>query len=217
MLLIKLFLLRNSNIPYTKSKYTIMIHLIRYNIIMDEDEKLRQLRENERNQRVTTAKNRIFKGELNTNVKKRLIVNIKTDYMEFFPKKQTEGSCGYDLYSSTNMNIGPNESVLVPTSIYMELPLCVEAQIRPRSSSLLKGLLVGFGTIDSDFRGEICVIIRNLNNVVYKVNKGDRFAQLCFAMTNHPILNRVTHLNSTTRGTDGFGSTGTNSTNNNGE
>lgn len=177
---------------------------------MSEEEFLRKLRETERRKRVTFVKNRLFStsSSPSTPVKKRQMINIKVDNMDFFPKCHTDGSAGYDLCSTTDMTILPNETALIPTGVFLQLPSHMEAQVRPRSSSLIKGLLVGFGTIDSDFRGEIHVIVRNLNNLPFNIKRRDRFAQLCFANVIKPILNRVDTLSSTERGEDGFGSTG---------
>jgi dUTP pyrophosphatase len=176
---------------------------------MSEEEFLRKLREAERHKRVTFVKNRLFNnGTQQSPVKKRQMINIKVDNMDFFPKCQSEGSVGYDLYSSKDMTIAPNETALIPTGVSIQLPNNIEGQIRPRSSSLLKGLLIGFGTIDCDFRGELHVVARNLNTTPFNIKRRDRFAQLCFCHILKPVLNRVENLNDTERGEEGFGSTG---------
>ncbi len=176
---------------------------------MSEEEFLRKLREAERHKRVTFVKNRLFSNSApQSTAKKRQMINVKVDNMDFFPKCQSEDSVGYDLYSTKDMTIEPNETALIPTGVFLQLPNNIEAQIRPRSSSLIKGLLVSFGTIDCDFRGELHVIARNLNNTPFNIKKRDRFAQLCFCHILKPILNRVENLNDTERGECGFGSTG---------
>lgn len=102
------------------------------------------------------------------------------------PSYATEGSAGMDLYADIkdSIYIKPMERVLIPTGIYIELPKGYEAQVRPRSGlSLKKGLTVANapGTIDSDYRGEIGVIMVNLSNEEQVIEKGERIAQMIVA------------------------------------
>lgn len=104
----------------------------------------------------------------------------------------------------------PFQRVLIRTGIHIELPKGMEAHIRPRSGLALKhGITVlnTPGTIDSDFRGEIGVILINLSQDPFQINKGDRIAQLIFARVEHCELNVVNKLSETVRGEGGFGST----------
>lgn len=104
----------------------------------------------------------------------------------------------------------PFQRVLIKTGLHIELPKGMEAQIRPRSGLALKhGITVlnTPGTIDSDFRGEIGVILINLSQDPFQINKGDRIAQLIFARVEHCELNVVNKLSETVRGEGGFGST----------
>jgi dUTP pyrophosphatase len=124
--------------------------------------------------------------------------------------KMTPGSAGYDLKSADDVTIYPGEFKLVGTGLYFELPLGTEIQIRSRSGMAKKGVLVANspGTIDSDYRGEVCVILYNAMEDVYVVKKGDRIAQAVFNVLPIVELNYSEELNSSTRGDGGFGSTG---------
>ena len=133
------------------------------------------------------------------------------------PTYQTSGSAGMDLYAATfdNIDIHPNERVLVPTGLIMGIPRRYEGQIRPRSGWALKhGLTVlnAPGTIDSDYRGEIKVLLINLGNEVITIQRGMRIAQLIIA----PVMQvecvetdevKITYRD-ITRQQNGFGSTG---------
>lgn len=128
------------------------------------------------------------------------------------PKYQTSGSAGLDLYAFLDESIvlKKNEIVLVPTGIYLEIPIGYEAQIRSRSSLALKNgifCLNSPGTIDSDYRGEIKVILASFNNDSFIINNGDRIAQMVFSKFEHVVFNEVGELSSTERGEGGFGST----------
>jgi len=104
----------------------------------------------------------------------------------------------------------PMERVLIKTGLHIELPKGMEAQIRPRSGLALKhGVTVANspGTVDSDYRGEVGVILINLSQDPFQINKGDRIAQLIFARVEHCELNVVNKLSETVRGEGGFGST----------
>ena len=99
------------------------------------------------------------------------------------PSYQTEGSAGMDIYASVKNNIiiNPLERVLIPTGLFIALPKGYEAQIRPRSGLAIKQGLTCLntpGTIDSDYRGEINVILINLSNEVQTIKNGDRIAQM---------------------------------------
>ena len=129
------------------------------------------------------------------------------------PSYQTEGSAGMDIYASVKNNIiiNPLERVLIPTGLFIALPKGFEAQIRPRSGLAIKqGLtcLNSPGTIDSDYRGEINVILINLSNEVQTIKNGDRVAQMVIAKYEIGEWNLVDTLDETARGSGGFGSTG---------
>lgn len=129
------------------------------------------------------------------------------------PKYETLGSAGMDLKADIDENIilKPMERKLIPTGLYVGLPKGQEAQIRPRSGLAFKhGITVlnSPGTIDSDFIGEIKVILINLSNEDFMVKKGDRIAQMVIAKHETVIWNEVEFLEDTQRGEGGFGHTG---------
>jgi dUTP pyrophosphatase len=129
------------------------------------------------------------------------------------PKYETEGSAGMDIRANLDEPIllASLERKLIPTGLYIELPLGYEAQIRPRSGlSYKKGLSLPNtpGTIDSDYRGEIKVIMINLSSEQQTINHGDRVAQMVIAKHERAELIEVNTLDKSERGTGGFGSTG---------
>ena len=130
------------------------------------------------------------------------------------PSHKTLGSAGLDLMASNEKKIliKPGERAAISTGIYLELPENVEAQVRPRSGlALSSGITVlnSPGTIDSDYRGEVRVILINLSNNTFIVESGDRIAQIVFAETKKVFLKNIKKLTLTERGDGGFGSTGT--------
>lgn len=129
------------------------------------------------------------------------------------PEYATEGSAGVDLRSTVKCTIKAGERMLIPTGIKISIPKNYEAQIRPRSGLALKhGIILpnSPGTIDSDYRGEIGVIILNAGNEIFEVNIGDRVAQMVFVPVTRAIFEEVDSLDETKRGEGGFGSTGKN-------
>lgn len=123
--------------------------------------------------------------------------------------RATGGAAGYDLYATTKVYLPCGDTDRVPTGVALEIPPGWEGQVRPRSGLSSKGLLVQLGTIDSDYRGEVNVIISNQSvDGDYVVEPGDRIAQIVFAKVYHPTLEEVLELSPTERGEGGFGSTG---------
>jgi dUTP pyrophosphatase len=132
------------------------------------------------------------------------------------PKYETSDSAGMDLYAalseSEKITLGPLERALVPTGLAMALPNRYEAQVRPRSGLAAKnGITVANspGTIDADYRGEVKVILINLSNEPFTIERGMRIAQMIIAPVTQGSWNVVTNLDKTARGAGGFGSTGT--------
>ena len=132
------------------------------------------------------------------------------------PKYATAQSAGADLLAaiSEDIVIKPLERKLIPTGIALGLPADFEAQVRPRSGLALKNgitVLNTPGTIDADYRGEVCVILVNLSNEPFTVTRGMRIAQMIIAPVVQGTWNVVENLDETARGAGGFGSTGTGS------
>ena len=128
-------------------------------------------------------------------------------------EKATKGSAGFDLLASINdsLEIGAGKSLLVPCGFSLQMPNNFEAQVRPRSGLALKNSITVLntpGTIDSDYRGEICVILINHGQISFKISRGMRIAQIIFKETPEVNLVEVDELDNTKRGSGGFGSTG---------
>ena len=129
------------------------------------------------------------------------------------PAFETRGSAGVDLqaYVQEPITLKPMDRILVPTGIFIEIPEGYEAQVRARSGLAIKhgiSLVNGIGTIDSDYRGEIKVILINLGDKDFTINNGDRIAQMVFIKHERPDFELVEELGDTIRGAGGFGHTG---------
>ncbi|MGD8627649.1 MAG: dUTP diphosphatase [bacterium] len=129
------------------------------------------------------------------------------------PTAGSPGSSGLDLLAAVevSLDIAPGATELVPTGLSVEVPEGHEAQVRPRSGLALKhGITVlnTPGTIDSDYRGEVGVILINHGRETFTVRRGDRIAQLVFAAVCEAELEEAEELGNTTRGEGGFGHTG---------
>ena len=130
------------------------------------------------------------------------------------PKYETSGSSGMDLAANieANINIDPGKTAIVPTGLSISIPKGFEVQIRPRYGLAAKkkiSVLNTPGTIDADYRGEIKVILINLGQEPFKVEKGLRIAQMVVCPIVQAQLEEVDDLSETERGKGGFGSTGT--------
>ena len=127
------------------------------------------------------------------------------------PEMATAGAAGYDLCASKSIIIKSGEFEKVPTGIKISMPTGLEAQIRPRSGLAAKhGITVlnAPGTIDSDYRGEICVLLINHGKKDFVIEPGMRIAQMVFAKVIKVNFEQVEQLDETNRGESGFGSTG---------
>jgi dUTP pyrophosphatase len=145
----------------------------------------------------------------------KISVNIVNRSSNELPAYATEGSAGMDLRANLEetLTLQSLERKLVPTGLFIELPDCYEAQVRPRSGLAIKQGITCLntpGTIDSDYRGEIKVILINLSNEPQQVHHGDRIAQMVIAKVEKASLQLVEQLNDTRRGEGGFGHTGKN-------
>ena len=130
------------------------------------------------------------------------------------PQYETSGAAGLDLKANIEESIflKPLERAIIKTGLFIALPQGYEAQVRPRSGvAAKKGITVlnSPGTVDADYRGEIGVILVNLSNDVFEITDGERIAQLVIAKHEQAEWIEVEELDSTKRGTGGFGSTGT--------
>lgn len=130
------------------------------------------------------------------------------------PHYETLASAGMDLRADLKspITLKPLERAIVPTGLYMELPVGYEAQVRPRSGlAAKKGITVlnAPGTIDADYRGNVGVILVNLSNEDFTVENGERIAQMVIAKHERAEWEEVESLSETDRGEGGFGSTGT--------
>lgn len=129
------------------------------------------------------------------------------------PAYETEGAAGLDLRAAiaTPVTLAPGARALVPTGLAMQLPAGFEGQVRPRSGLALRhGITVlnAPGTVDSDYRGEVSVVLINHGSEDFTVTRGDRIAQLVIAPVSHARLSEVDMLSETARGAGGYGSTG---------
>lgn len=129
------------------------------------------------------------------------------------PSYETLASAGMDLRANLTAEvlIKPLERALIPTGLFIELPVGYEAQVRPRSGlAIKKGITVlnTPGTIDADYRGEVMVIMVNLSAEDYQVKDGERIAQMIISKHEKVVWEEVSELNESERGAGGFGSTG---------
>lgn len=142
-----------------------------------------------------------------------LEVRIVNKSKHNLPAYKTDGAAGMDLCAELDEEVllEPLERSLIPTGLYIELPEAYEAQIRPRSGLAHKQgitLLNAPGTIDADYRGEIKVLLVNLSNAAFRVQDGERIAQMVVAKHEQVEWKEVDSLEETERGEGGFGHTG---------
>lgn len=146
-------------------------------------------------------------------MKEQLIVNMINESPNPLPAYATPGSAGMDLRANITepITLLPLERKLVPTGLFMEIPTGYEGQVRPRSGMAVnKGItcLNTPGTIDSDYRGEVKVLLINLSNEEQIIQAGDRIAQIVFVKVEMAAVELVQQLNQTERAAGGFGHTG---------
>ena len=142
-----------------------------------------------------------------------LSVSVINKSHHALPSYQTEGAAGMDLRANLSESVAlkPLERKLVPTGLFLQIPLGYEVQVRPRSGlAIKKGLtLINTpGTIDSDYRGELMIAIVNLSNEVNIIEDGDRIAQMVVAKHETIVWEIVEELSDSARGIAGFGHTG---------
>lgn len=137
----------------------------------------------------------------------------KLPHNRFLPEYKSEGAAGMDLYAAISepIELNPLERTLIPTGIKIELEHGYEAQIRPRSGLSIKygiTLINCVGTVDEDYRGEVCIPVVNLSNETYTIQPDERVAQMIIAKVKQAKIVVETELTETLRGSGGFGSTG---------
>jgi dUTP pyrophosphatase len=128
------------------------------------------------------------------------------------PSYQTTGAAGMDVRAAEDRTVQPGETALIPTGFTIAVPHGFEAQLRPRSGLALKHgitLLNSPGTVDSDYRGPVGVILTNLGNAPFFIHRGDRIAQMVICKVERAHWTEVKILDDTERGEGGFGSSGT--------
>ncbi len=143
----------------------------------------------------------------------KLSINIINNSPNSLPQYATEGSSGMDVKAnlSESISLKPLERALIPTGLFLQLPMGLEAQIRPRSGLAIKQGITCLntpGTIDADYRGEIKVILINLSDEVQIVHHGERIAQMVINKVEQINWNEVKVIEETARGEGGFGHTG---------
>jgi dUTP pyrophosphatase len=142
------------------------------------------------------------------------VKRLSEDFSDIpLPSYSTEGSSGMDIRAAVNepFVIRKNEVVLIPTNISVEIPEGYEIQVRPRSGLAARhgiGILNAPGTIDSDYRGEIKIILFNFSKDDFIINRGDRIAQIILSKFYKAVFDETEELNESRRGSGGFGHTG---------
>lgn len=137
----------------------------------------------------------------------------KLPHNQILPEYKTEGAAGMDLCAAISepLELKPLERTLIPTGLKIELEHGYEAQIRPRSGMSIKHgitLINCVGTIDEDYRGEVCVPVVNISNEAYTIQPQERIAQMIISKYEQAKIEVVIQLTETLRGEGGFGSTG---------
>lgn len=140
-------------------------------------------------------------------------INIRNQSSNELPEYATNGAAGMDIraHLTEAVTLQPLERRLIPTGLFLEIPLGYEVQIRPRSGLAYKhGITVlnSPGTIDSDYRGEVGVLLINLSSEPFVIENGERVAQMVVAAHEQASWKQVSELSDTDRGAGGFGSTG---------
>jgi len=124
------------------------------------------------------------------------------------PCYQTSGSAGVDLRAAKRVSLRPGEICKIPTGVAVEIPLGFEGTIRGRSSLAAQGLIIHLGTIDSDYRGELVVLLINISDKPCAIGRGERIAQLIISPVLRVSIIEINDLTPSGRGEGGFGSTG---------
>lgn len=124
------------------------------------------------------------------------------------PERAHDGDAGADLYAAHGAVINPGDIAKIGLGVALEIPEGYEGQIRPRSGLMSRGIVGMFGTIDAGYRGEVMAILLNTTRELFRVDAGDRVAQLVISAVPRVVFEASAELSDSARGTDGFGSTG---------
>ena len=146
-------------------------------------------------------------NEVDVDVDDRLRVQILRNGARA-PQRQSSGSAGYDLYACESNSVPPGGWALVDTGIAVAVPRGTYGRVAPRSSLAVRGVQVGAGVVDADYRGTVKVLLFNHGSTAMEVRDGDRIAQLVLERVRTPEVTVVDSLDGTDRGSGGFGSTG---------
>jgi dUTP pyrophosphatase len=151
-------------------------------------------------------------GEMGTNIKMgntQQILKVKfLSENATMPSRANKDDAGYDLYSAYDITIPPNQLILVKTDIAIDLPKKTYGRVAPRSSMSKQKLFSQAGVVDKGYRGNISVMLLNLRDEEYKIEKGHRIGQLICEKISMPKIKRVETLSKTERQGNGFGSSG---------
>ena len=162
---------------------------------------------------LTIFPKQVIDGKLSFLRRSMILKIFRMPHNRFVPEYKTEGAAGMDLCAAIEeeITLQPLERKLIPTGLKIELEHGYEAQIRPRSGLSIKhgiSLINCVGTIDEDYRGEVCIPVVNLSNEAYTIKPDERIAQMIIAKYEQAKIEVVTELSETERGAGGFGSTG---------
>lgn len=137
-------------------------------------------------------------------------IQVKKNHLDArLPQYTIEGDAGLELYSLEKVTLAPDERMIVKTGISMKIPKGYVGLIWDKSGIAAKsGIKTMGGVIDSNYRGDIGVILKNLSNEIYEIKKGDKIAQMLIQKIENPIIEEVDELDEAERGEGGFGSTG---------
>jgi len=153
------------------------------------------------------------RSEAETSIMKIYVKRLRKTHPDSMPQYMTEGASGMDLFASLEgeLTLGPGERKLIPTGISVAIPEGFEGQVRPRSGLAIQkgiGIVNGPGTIDSDYRGEIGVLLINFGKEPFTIRNGERIAQMVISQVFRATLEEVDDLPPTQRQGGGFGHTG---------
>lgn len=142
------------------------------------------------------------------NVDTSTLLCVRVSDNAILPKRATAKSAGYDLCSAYDYKINANDQYLCDTDLQLAIPDGCYGRVAPRSGLACKKITIGAGVIDSDYRGNVKILLQNWSNEEYQVRAGDRIAQLILEKISTPDVTEVESLQITSRGCGGFGSTG---------